>query len=856
MLQEDLGHTDEDDSSLSPRAEKTINYRCQEVISQSLLPEGSKKVHPVSDVLMQANTGRCVVLCNNHIFVLNMYTLQVELSGLTSNVLKGVNLVRRDAGTSIRYSDGLQFSVVRKKTCTNYTLTADQLVNHGEFSLPDTPIDMVRRDKEIAMVSSTAFYIVRTETGVVNKILVDYKPIKDFAGHCAFLGPRREYLFRCRKKYDDTEHKEELLVNVNDQGRLLLNIAFAHSPRSLIYVHPYLYASYPDDGGVKIINLADKRVVQTLSVSRPSLMLPSADRLDLLVTNRNVYMISQESARIQIESVRDQGHLLEAQTLARSLLLDNAGEFDPIQRQQYCMEVSKIGMYAIDNDRYDEAITFLLDAEDVDVRNFFPFLGLPLYTNTRFRPLPDSSFTKRRAKILEEENPEKERKAAFQSLLEMLVVSARDRARKKSRNDDEVTDLNHALVIIYAQEGSNRTQLLDFLDSEVRNIDASWCTEKLLSMERYRAAAQLMIASGFLPRAISLWQQVEDQSPESEEFEYLTEYMLPYVSEMPLNDDYWSLCEWFLQRNVELGVHLLVLKEHEDGLVNDSDSGRNWLTEKQICRFLGDFGADAMILYLLHAVDENDSKEPFVHTKLAELLINHCAHDCTHDPGQCPYKKQLTALIRTSKLYKLDKILALIEGTDLHAEKAYVLWQVGEFEKAFRTIVAGGGDWQMAEELCRIDSDSKQHNLNVLLTVLLEDPVANAEGIKQVLGRNSGAFEVDEVLEKLPGEWSLFMISDYLNQVWTAQTSLERQNQVQRKLLEGEAQQSGMRAYRLGTTMEYVSDMRACDLCHRALRDGPILRYPNGTLVHKGCSKDISVCPVTKTDFRSGASAG
>ena len=46
-----------------------------------------------------------------------------------------------------------------------------------------------------------------------------------------------------------------------------------------------------------------------------------------------------------------------------------------------------------------------------------------------------------------------------------------------------------------------------------------------------------------------------------------------------------------------------------------------------------------------------------------------------------------------------------------------------------------------------------------------------------------------------------------------------------------------------------IGDDTRCDVCNRVIGEAPFALYPNSTLAHKRCIKDIHECPVTGKRF-------
>lgn len=54
---------------------------------------------------------------------------------------------------------------------------------------------------------------------------------------------------------------------------------------------------------------------------------------------------------------------------------------------------------------------------------------------------------------------------------------------------------------------------------------------------------------------------------------------------------------------------------------------------------------------------------------------------------------------------------------------------------------------------------------------------------------------------------------------------------------------------RLTTLGALITKETICKVCMKYIGEKVFVRYPNGSIIHFRCAKDLSVCPLTGIDF-------
>ncbi|XP_071505878.1 transforming growth factor-beta receptor-associated protein 1-like [Diadema antillarum] len=308
------------------------------------------------------------------------------------------------------------------------------------------------------------------------------------------------------------------------------------------------------------------------------------------------------------------------------------------------------------------------------------------------------------------------------------------------------------------------------------------------------------------------------------------------------------------------------LKVISAALVNGFDRG--WSKHPHLCgmwkwrRIPSPFPIFVFILF-------SSQKEKY-HTHLAVLYLDQVLKMRTSteavpraqlDLG----RSKLRHLLQESSLYRVQLILGKVKETDMYAECAILYGKLEEHDKALRILVHKLQDYGAAENYCVVNSKDqdlayRRRLFQLLLSVYLDPMEGKKDSLlgpaMNLLNSPEADFDTVRVLQLLPENWSVGVISRFLANAVRASTHGSRMSRVQHTLSRSENLQLRGEVGAHGRCLIPMTEDRLCQVCQRPFSEPTFVRYPNGVVTHAQCARNKAVCPVTGRVFNTRKDSG
>ncbi|XP_070654491.1 transforming growth factor-beta receptor-associated protein 1 isoform X1 [Bos indicus] len=397
-------------------------------------------------------------------------------------------------------------------------------------------------------------------------------------------------------------------------------------------------------------------------------------------------------------------------------------------------------------------------------------------------------------------------------------------------------DIDTALLKLYAE--ADHDSLLDLLVTEnfcLLPDSAAW----LEKHKKYFALGLLYHYNHQDAAAVQLWVSIVNGDIQDSTRSDLYEYIVDFLTYSTDPDLVWRHADWVLQRSQEVGVQVFTKRP-----LDEQQSGFN---PDDIISCLKKY-PQALVKYLEHLVTERRLQKEEYHTHLAVLYLDEVLQQrpCTPDKDAEVTETQakLRRLLQESDLYRVHFLMDRTRGAGLPLESAILHGKLEQHEEALRILVHELADFPAAEDYCLWRSEGRdpsyrQRLFHLLLAVYLgPGPAAPTRTVAAVdlLNRHAVEFDAAQVLQLLPGTWSVQLLCPFLMGAMRDSIHARRTTQVAVGLARSENLIYKYDKMKLKGSSVRLSDKKLCQMCQNPFLEPVFVRYPNGGLVHTHCA--------------------
>ncbi|KAL5007714.1 hypothetical protein ScPMuIL_016520 [Solemya velum] len=807
-----------------------VHYKVEEKMSTSgkVVFNTEKQGHkylaikkPIVALKAASALNRILVLCDGTLTLLNMFDLEPIVGGAK---VKGVNYFCVNESPSRNNPFSVEICVaLKKKQLQLYTVTEDRMIHVRDFSIPEVALSLTLDGAFVCVALSSQYCMVNCDSTHVQDLFPydseHTKPLVKRISKEEFLlsGPNALGMFVTS---DGISERPPLQWSEN-----LLDVS---------YVHPYIIAM--NDEFITIHSILDQQQKQAIPFQGGT-FLGNFDGRIFIASTREIYSLVPVAWEKQVQALLADKRVKEALDLAR-----NANKFG-LSRDKFLRIFRRIqqqaGFIQFSQQHFDEALELFKNGE-VDVRevvSLYPKL-LPSISNfTRcVPPLHEIADVNQLCR------GDESMLALYKNFLRMYLEEIR--GTRDGHGYKQEIDI--ALLKLYAEVNSPELIPLIVVDT---GCDLKDCVEVLEKFHRYHALGLLYKYHEENEKALIIWTRLADGHYKDEAFPGL-EFVVEYLANLNDHELVWKYVDWALEKDPELAVQIFTERP-------ESEPPTERFRPDMVIDYLHRF-PKTVIAYLEYLVFQKKLEKEKYHTHLAVLYLDSVLQLMTTNNVKKEHldqaRSKLRHMLQISNLYRVQLILGKAKETEMFAECAILYGKLEEHDKALRILVHKLKDYGAAENYCLVNSQGREQNLrkrlfHILLSVYLDPAFERKDTLvapaMALLNSNVAEFDTSKVLQLLPENWSVGLLSQFLTRAVRKSLNYCRMTRVECMMARGENLQVKQTCIELQKDPVPITDDRMCSVCNRAFNDPTFVCYPNGVVTHTHCAKNRQVCPVT-----------
>ncbi|CAB4026358.1 transforming growth factor-beta receptor-associated 1-like [Paramuricea clavata] len=321
-----------------------------------------------------------------------------------------------------------------------------------------------------------------------------------------------------------------------------------------------------------------------------------------------------------------------------------------------------------------------------------------------------------------------------------------------------------------------------------------------------------------------------------------------YISSIINEELLWRYVPWIMEKDQALAIF--------------SESSLDEATEKlqpdYILEYFSKFPI-ALQKYLEFLVFQKKLDKEKYHSRLAIFYLDQ-VQNLKKNPKSSKEaidnaRVSLQSMLKFSSLYNASLLLSKIpEESGLDLETAMLYGRLEHHEKALKIYVHELADFDGAVAYCEFyskghDRSYRRKLFYLLLSVYLQSGVKQTNDMVvaavSLLNSHIQDFDPVKVMEIIPEEWSVRLISPFLIGLSRDSLHTSRNTKLRKNLMRSEniKMKKGYISYT--TKPVTITEETYCRVCRRPFNDSNIARYPNNIITHVHCARHKTLCPVT-----------
>lgn len=773
---------------------------------------------PVSELRAASALHRLLVLCDCSISLVHMLSLEPVPSG--ARIKGAVALALNENPVS-----GDPFCVevciisVKRRTIQVFMVYEDRVQIVREVSTPEQPLAVAVDGHFLCLALTTQYIILNYSTGAAQDLFPycgeEKRPIVKRIGRQEFLlaGPGGLGMFAT-------------VAGISQRAP----VHWSENVIGAAVCFPYVLAL--DDAFITVHSMLDQQQKQTLPFKEGHILQDFEGRV-IVATSKGVYILVPLPLEKQIQDLLASHRVEEALVLAKG-----ARRNIPKEKFQgmYRRILQQAGFIHFAQLQFLEAKE-LFRSGQLDVRELISLCPFLLPTSSSFTRSHPPLHEYADLNQLTQGDQEKVAKC------KRFLMSYLDEVRGTEAVRSYKEDVDTALLKLYAEAG--HASLLDFLVSENACLladSAAW----LEKHKRYFALGLLYHHNNQDAAAVQLWVNIVNGEIDDPTRADLYDYVVDFLTRSPDPELVWKYADWALQKSEEVGVQVFTkrpLEEQQDSFNPDHVLSR-------LKKY-----PNALVRYLEHLVMDRNLQREEYHTRLALLYLDAVLQRTPGAGGSgaevTETQAKLRRLLQKSDLYRVHFLMERVRGADLPMERAILHGKLEEHEQALRTLALELGDFPAAEDYCAWRSAGREpayrrRLFHTLLGLYLgpgpgaptSAPFSAELAVAAVdlLNRHAAEFDAAQVLQLLPGTWSVQLLCPFLTGAMRDSTHARRTAQVALGLATSENLIYKHDQMKVKRSSFRLSDRQLCQVCRRPFGEPVFVRYPAGDLVHTHCA--------------------
>ncbi|XP_069747219.1 transforming growth factor-beta receptor-associated protein 1 homolog isoform X2 [Narcine bancroftii] len=785
---------------------------------------GLKKA--VNELKAASALNRLLVLCDSTVTLLHMINLEPIPSGAK---IKGVTAfaVNENPVTGDPFCVEVCAISLKRKTVQIYTVHEDHVQLIKEVSTPEQPVAIAADGYFLCLAMSTQYIILCYNTGVSQDLFPfnseEKQPIVKRIAREEFLlaGPGALGMF-------------VTAAGISQRAP----VHWSENVTGAAVCFPYVVAL--DEEFVTVHSMLDQQQKQTIPFRDGHILQDFEGKL-ILATSKEIHVLVPLPLERQIQDLLASRRVEEALVLAKG-----ARRNIPKEKFQgmYRRILQQAGFIQFGQLQFLEAKELFRNGR-LDVRELIALYPLLLPSTSTFIRSHPPLHEYADLNHLMQGDQEKITKC------KRFLMTYLNEIRNTDVSNGYKEEVDTALLKLYAE--ANHDSLLDLLVSEnsCLLVDSVLWLEKY---EKYFALGLLYHYNGQNEAALQLWVKIVDGQLQDTTRSDLFEYIVDFLSFCSDHELVWKYADWILQKNEEVGIQIFSRRPIDENQTTgmNPDDIVNYLHKHK----------KAVVVYLEHLVFERNIQKEKYHTHLAVLYLDKVLELHTQEgnvsqltSARCSLKN----LLQHSNLYRVHLLLGKVKDTDLHMECAILHGKLEEHEKALEILVHKLKDFQAAEDYCFWNSKGKspscrQRLFHMLLRLYLRTDDTTDDLVMasvDLLNNHAVQFDVIQVLQLIPEEWSLQLVSPFLTKAMRGSFHAKCTTELASNLARSENLIFKYSKVKSRGKSIKLSEKKVCRVCCSFFTEPVFVRYPDGSLVHTHCARKSQSLPATDKKFVS-----
>ncbi|XP_036118450.1 transforming growth factor-beta receptor-associated protein 1 [Molossus molossus] len=771
---------------------------------------------PVTELRAASALHRLLVLCDCSITLVHMRSLEPVPSG--ARIKGAVALALNENPVS-----GDPFCVevciisVKRRTVQVFMVYEDRVQIVREVSTPEQPLAVAVDGYFLCLALTTQYIILNYHTGVAQDLFPycgeEKHPIVKRIGRQEFLlaGPGGLGMFAT-------------VAGISQRAP----VHWSENVIGAAICFPYVLAL--DDEFITVHSMLDQQQKQTLPFKEGHILQDFEGRV-IVATSKGVYILVPLPLEKQIQDLLSSHRVEEALVLAKGARRNIPKEKFQVMYRRVLQQAGFIHFAQL---QFLEAKE-LFRSGQLDVReliSLYPFLLPTSSSFTRSHP-PLHEY----ADLNQLTQGDQEKVAKCKHFL----MSYLNEVRSTEVANGYKEEVDTALLKLYAE--ADHDSLLDLLVTEnacLLTDSAAW----LEKHKKYFALGLLYHYNGQDAAAVQLWVNIVNGDLHDATRADLYEYVVDFLTCSSDQALVWKYANWALQRSEELGVQVFTKRPLEEQ--------QNSFNPDDILICLKKYPS-ALVRYLEHLVMDRKLQREEYHTHLAILYLDEVLQRRPGAGGKdadlTETQAKLRRLLQKSDSYRVHFLMERVQGAGLPMERAILHGKLEEHEKALHTLVHELRDFPAAEDYCLWRSEGRgpayrQRLFHTLLALYLgPSPSAPSPSTPELavaavdlLNHHAAEFDAAQVLQLLPGTWSVQLLCPFLTGAMRDSIHSRRTAQVALGLAKSENLIYQYDKMKLKGSAIRLSDTRLCQRCHSPFCEPAFVRCPDGGLVHTHCA--------------------
>uniref|UniRef100_A0A8D1GH03 Transforming growth factor beta receptor associated protein 1 n=1 Tax=Sus scrofa TaxID=9823 RepID=A0A8D1GH03_PIG len=712
---------------------------------------GFKKA--VNELRAASALSRLLVLCDGCISLVHMLSLEPVPSGAR---IKGAAAfaLNENPVSGDPFCVEVCIISVKRRTIQVFLVYEDRVQIVREVSTPEQPLAVAVDGHFLCLALSTQYIILNYSTGASQDLFPycseEKRPIVKRIGRQEFLlaGPGGLGMFAT-------------VAGISQRAP----VHWSENVIGAAVCFPYVIAL--DDEFITVHSMLDQQQKQTLPFKEGHILQDFEGRV-IVATNKGVYILVPRPLEEQVQGLLASHRVEEALVLAKGARRNIPKEKFQVMYRRVLQQAGFIQFAQL---QFLEAKE-LFRSGQLDVReliSLYPFL-LPT----------SSSFTRSHPPLHEYADLNQLTQGDQEKVTrcKRFLMSYLNEVRSTEMANGYKEDVDTALLKLYAE--ADHDSLLDLLVTEnfcLLTDSAAW----LEKHKKYFALGLLYHYNKQDAAAVQLWVNIVNGDVQDATRSDLYEYVVDFLTYSLDPDLVWTYADWVLQKSQEVGVQVFTKRPLDDqqGSFNPDD----------IITCLKKYPR-ALVKYLEHLVMDRRLQREEYHTHLAMLYLDEVLQQ---KPGAdatgaavTETRAKLRHLLQKSDSYRVHFLLDRIRGAGLPMESAILHGKLEQHEDALRILVHELADFPAAEDYCLWRSEGRdppyrQRLFHLLLALYLGPGPSSTEltvAAVDLLNRHAAEFDAAQVLQLLPGSWSVQLLCPFLTRAVRDSIHARRTTQV------------------------------------------------------------------------------